>query len=487
MGNGAYRHLFSGKASSSRSLNGDVLGCQEFNRGARLHRRQLLTAGSLSALGLGLGGVPVAYGQEAMRGISQTHAPKAKRCIFLFMWGGPSQLDTFDLKPDAPTEIRGEFKPISTAVPGTQICEHFGQLSKWTDRLSIIRSLSHDDPAHLSSGHATLTGNRAPVLKSDADPPSPKDSPHLGSLLSRLQPRSDGVPSFVAMPWKALHPAAPGGQAPGQHGGWLGQSYDGLLLQGDPNDPKWRPQGLSLPAEMTLDRLESRRALMESLESQRRFLADNPAVSALGTQQYQAAQMLSSSKVQEAFDLTKESDQTRDRYGRNIHGQCVLMARRLLEHGVSLVSVNWHNDGQNFWDTHGDNFKRLKNDLIPPSQAALVALLEDLEARGMLEDTLVAWVGEFGRRPQITANNAGREHWPYCYSGLLAGGGIRRGYVHGESDRHGAYPVRDAMTPQDYTATMLHLLGYDPQQTLLDREERPHPLSTGKVIHELIG
>jgi len=145
MGNGAYRHLFSGKASSSRSLNGDVLGCQEFNRGARLHRRQLLTAGSLSALGLGLGGVPFAYGQEAMRGISQTHAPKAKRCIFLFMWGGPSQLDTFDLKPDAPAEIRGEFKPISTAVPGTQICEHFGQLSKWTDRLSIIRSLSHDD------------------------------------------------------------------------------------------------------------------------------------------------------------------------------------------------------------------------------------------------------------------------------------------------------------------------------------------------------
>jgi uncharacterized protein (DUF1501 family) len=225
---------------------------------------------------------------------------------------------------------------------------------------------------------------------------------------------------------------------------------------------------------------------MQSLETQRKFLTENPNIAALGNQQYQAAQMLSSPKVQQAFDLTKESNQTRDRYGRNIHGQCVLMARRLLEHDVSLVSVNWHNDGQNFWDTHGDNFKRLKNDLIPPSQAALVALLEDLEERGMLDDTIVAWVGEFGRRPQITANNAGREHWPYCYSGILAGGGTKRGYVHGESDRHAAYPIRDAMTPQDFTATMLHLLGYDPDQVLLDREERPHRLCTGKVIHELL-
>ena len=328
------------------------------------------------------------------------------------MWGGPSQLDTFDPKPDAPAEIRGEFKPISTAVPGTFISEHFGALAKWTDRISIIRSLTHDDPAHLSSGHATLTGNRAPVLKSDDTPPSEKDSPHLGSLMSYLKPTGNGVPSFVAMPWKAFHPAAPGGQAPGQHGGFLGPAYDGLLLQGDPNDPKWRPQGLSLPNDISLERLESRRGLMRSLESQRRQLDAFTQTANFDEQQRQAAQMLTSPTVQRAFDLEQESGQVRDRYGRNIHGQCVLLGRRLLEHGVPLVSINWHNDGQNFWDTHGNNFNRLKNDLIPPSQAALVALLEDLETRGMLEDTLVAWVGEFGRKPQITANNAeiGRAH-----------------------------------------------------------------------------
>jgi hypothetical protein len=402
------------------------------------------------------------------------------------MWGGPSQLDTFDLKPDAPAEIRGEFQPIATAVPGVQICEHFSQLAKWTDRLAIVRSLAHDDPAHLSSGHATLTGNLAPVVKSDATPPSDKDSPHMGSLLSKLSPMRDGVPPFVTMPWRALHPAAPGGEAPGQYGGWLGPAHDGILLKGDPNQPDWKPQGLSLPADLGLDRLESRTQLLKVLESQQRAFADAKRPEAFHAHQLQAMEMLSSPQIKQAFDLNLESSATRERYGRNIHGQCVLMARRLVEHGVSLVCVNWHNDGQNFWDTHGNNFSRLKNDLIPPADRALSALLEDLEERGMLDETLVVWVGEFGRKPQITAQNSGREHWPYCYSGLLAGGGIAKGAVYGASDRYGAYPIRDSVTPQDFAATILHQLGIDSADVLYDRENRPHRIATGKVIEALV-
>ncbi len=457
--------------------------CADFRRARRLNRRELLHAGSISALGLSTAAFQQRLAIAKQAGLPP---PKAKACIFLFMWGGPSQLDTFDLKPDAPSEVRGEFQATATRVPGIQIAEHFSQLAQQTDKLAIIRSLTHDDPAHLSSGHATLTGQLAPVVKSDADPPSAKDSPHLGALVSKLRPTAGGIPSFVAMPWKALHPAAPGGEAPGQHGGWLGAEHDGLLLTGDLNRPDWRPTGLSLPADIGLDRLESRVALLRMLDGQRAGLASSLPASNYTSHQDRAFQLLSSGKVRQAFDLSQESDATRERYGRNIHGQCVLMARRLVEHGVPLVSVNWHNDGRNFWDTHGNNFNRLKNDLIPPADRALSALLEDLEQRGLLDETIVAWVGEFGRRPQITAGNAGREHWPFCYSGLLAGGGVRGGMTYGVSDRHAAYPIQDPVSPADYATTILHALGIPIDAMLLDPESRPHRITTGKVVHELL-
>lgn len=460
-------------------------GCREFRRSNYLSRRQVLHAGSISALGLGLGDLQL---RSALAQESGQNLPKkpAKACIFLFMWGGPSQLETFDLKPDAPLEVRGEFNPISTKVPGIQICEHFTQLASLTDKLAIIRSLTHDDPAHLSSGHATLTGQLAPVLKSDADPPSAKDSPHLGALLSKFRTNANGLPAFVAMPWKAFHPAAPGGEAPGQHGGWLGPEYDGMLLAGDLNDPNWHPQGLTLPADISIRRLESRVELLKMLDAQRATLQRSLGASSYASHQLRAMDMIGSANVRSAFDLSLESDATRERYGRNIHGQCVLMARRLVEHGVPLVSVNWHNDGKNFWDTHGDNFNRLKKDLIPPADRALSALLSDLDERGLLDETIVAWVGEFGRKPQITANNAGREHWPFCYSGILAGGGIRRGVVYGSSDKHAAYPASDPVTPQDFATTILHAMGLPTQTSLLDRENRPHRITSGRVLHELL-
>lgn len=422
--------------------------------------------------------------------------PHAEACIFLFMWGGPSQLDTLDMKPNAPAEIRGEFKPVSTVVPGMQICEHFQQLSQRTDKVAVIRSLGHNDPAHLSSAHATLTGHLARVRPSDAEPPSETDTPHIGSVIShlrntgRLAHGADGrssLPGFVTMPWKAYHPAAPGGQAPGQHGGWLGRTVDPFLLSGDPNASDWSVPALKLSDGTSTDRLFARQQLLTSIERQQRNITESAVGRTMTSHQATAVDFLTSQRVRQAFDLTHESDETRERYGRNTHGQCVLMARRLVEHGVPLVSINWHNDGRNFWDTHGNNFNRLKNDLIPPADRALAALLDDLEDRNLLNDTLIAWVGEFGRRPTITTGNAGREHWPNCYSGMLAGGGIRGGAIYGASDAQAAYPSDSPVTPQDYAATILHALGIPQDAVLHDRQQRPHFLYAGQPLDVLFG
>ncbi|MEY4566360.1 MAG: hypothetical protein RLY14_1330, partial [Planctomycetota bacterium] len=288
-------------------------------------------------------------------------------------------------------------------------------------------------------------------------------------------------------PWKAFHPAAPGGEAPGQHGGWLGPKHDGLLLTGDPNSAGWKPAQLTLPADITLDRLQSRIGLLDLLDQQQSNLTNFKPVETIRQHQAKAADLLASPKIREAFDLSLESPSTRDQYGRHIHGQSVLMARRLIEKGIPLVSVNWHNDGRNFWDTHGDNFNRLKNDLIPPADQALSTLLEDLQQRGMLDETLVVWVGEFGRRPQITVSNAGREHWPYCYSGLLAGGGIRGGIVYGESDKHAAYPLTNPVSPLDFATTILHALGIPTDSMLQDREGRPYRVTSGKILDAILG
>ncbi len=462
--------------------------CRDFSQQLRLSRRSLLQVGAIGSLGLGLADwmrVTTAAELAGVPGAAMQRSKPAKACIFLFMWGGPSQLDTFDLKPNAPAEVRGSFNPISTRVPGMEICEHFTKLAQNTDKIALIRSLTHNDGAHLSSGHATVTGQWAPVVKSDATPPSDKDSPHIGSLVSRLRPGGDGLPSFVTLPWKAFHPAAPGGEAPGQHGGWLGPGHDGLLLTGDPNAADWKPAAFSLPDNITLDRLEARHHLLRSFDRYRAEAELAAETATLRDHQGRAYDLLTSPSVRQAFDLHQEPDAVRERYGRNIHGQCVLMARRLVEHGVPLVSVNWHNDGRNFWDTHGDNFNRLKNDLIPPADQALSALLEDLGERGMLEETLVVWVGEFGRRPTITPANAGREHWPFCYSGLLAGGGIRGGMVYGASDATASYPEVDPVSPLDFGTTVKHALGIPTDIMLPDREGRPHHVAAGNIIQPL--
>ena len=406
---------------------------------------------------------------------------KAKQCLLLFMWGGPSQLDTFDPKPNAPDAIRGPFKPIATNVPGIDFSENFQLLAQRADKLAVIRSMGHDDPAHLSSGHTILTGHLPPTNKSDAAPPSDRDSPHIGCMMSKLRPTIGALPSFVTLPWMAFHPAAPGGQAPGQHAGWLGHEYDSFLVSGDPNAPGWQVPSLALIDGQSSDRLLRRGHLLESIDAQRRLMKDSPMPGRVTSQQQQAIGLLTSSSVRQAFDLEQESAETRDRYGRNTHGQCVLLARRLLDQGIPFVSVNWHNDGQKFWDTHGNNFNRLKNDLIPPADRALSAVLDDLSRSGRLDETLIVSVGEFGRAPLINGS-AGREHHPYCYSALMAGGGIRGGQVYGASDSRGAYPSENPVSPQDLVATMYRALGVSQDLVLYDSVNRPHHLVAGRSI-----
>lgn len=449
-------------------------GCVDFQRRAA-SRRDALRIGALSLTGLTLPRLYAAAKEAGPGGFG-----RARSCILIFQWGGPSQLDTWDPKPDAPEAIRGEFSTIATSTPGLHISEHFPMLATRTHRLAVIRSMSHDDAAHLSTAHHLVTGHLAPRPKSDADGPSPNDWPHLGALVSRVRPRSGPLPDSVIMPWTVGHPAAPGGKAPGQHGGWLGKSFDPFRVEGDPNSPDFRAPGTELPEGVSNARLDARRDLLASVKP----MAVAPSWDAL---QARAMDALGTAEARGAFRIDQEKPRIRDFYGRHIHGQCLLLARRLVEHGVRLVTVNWHDDGQNFWDTHGDNFNRLKNDLMPPADRGFSALLDDLESRGLLDETLVVWAGEFGRTPRITAANAGREHWPRCYSVALAGAGIGGGQVWGASDRWAAYPTSDPVSPDDLGATILHALGVDPSTEIPDPLGRPMRINMGTPLTQLFG
>jgi len=453
-------------------------GCEGFRR-LGLSRRGVLRAGALTMTGLGL---PELFRRRALAdgGARSNGFGRARSCILIFQWGGPSQLDTWDPKPEAPAEIRGEFGTIDTKTPGIRISEHFPKLAAQTHRLAIVRSMSHDDPAHLSTAHRLLTGHLAPTPNSDAAGPSPNDWPHLGALIARCRPSKGVMPQAVTMPWTVAHPAAPGGKAPGQHGGWLGKGFDPFGVEGDPNAPGFQVDGLGLPEGMTRERLQDRRALFDQLRESDRL--SGHSAGAWDGFQGRALDALESTQTRTAFQVELEDPRIRDRYGRHIHGQSLLLARRLVEAGVSLVTVNWHNDGQNFWDTHGDNFNHLKNRLMPPADRGFAALLDDLDARGMLDETLVVWAGEFGRTPRITKGNAGREHWPRCYSIALAGSGISGGTVYGASDRWAAYPARDPVSPDDLGATILHALGIDPATAIPDPVGRPMQINTGTPL-----
>jgi hypothetical protein len=464
-------------ALSRRHAGADC--CGDFRR-LQLSRRQTVRAGVVALAGLGLPGLLRA------RALGRDSGPSgfggAKSCILIFLWGGPSQLDTWDLKPDAPEDIRGSFRPIATNVPGISISEHFPMMARQVHRLAIIRSMTHDDPAHLSTAHRLLTGHMAPTPYSDAAGPSARDWPHLGAIVTKLRPTPGAIPTAVNMPWTVMHPAAPGGKAPGQDAGWLGKAYDPFHLDGDPNASGFHVEGLGLPAGISPGRLAARRALLDRLGESSTH--GPPSWDAF---QQKSLEALVSAEARAVFEIEREDPRLRDRYGRHIHGQCLLLARRLIEVGVGLVTVNWHDDGQNFWDTHGDNFNHLKNRLMPPADQAFSALLDDLDCRGLLDETLVVWVGEFGRTPRITKANSGREHWPHCYSAVLAGAGVRGGSVYGASDKWAAHPASDPVSPDDLGATILHALGVDPSTMVEDALNRPMRINEGTPVLRVFG
>ncbi len=436
---------------------------------AGLTRRELLRVGSLAPLGFGLSNLLQARAATNPKG-------RAKAVIILFMWGGPSHLDTWDPKPKAPPEVRGEFQAISTTVPGLQISEHFPRLANRAHQYAVIRSMTHTDPAHLSPVHHLMTGRIAPKPNSDADGASRHDAPCLGAVVQKILPATHAIPAAVTLPWAVSHPAAPGGTAPGQNGGWLGNSFDPFLVTGNPNLPGFSVAGLKTSGDVSTDRLKSRAELARLLDR-----TGGPAD--YNGLQTKALDLLLSPTVAAAFDLTRESATIRDKYGRHPHGQSCLLARRLVEAGSRLVTVNFPDDGQSFWDTHGNNFPALKNRLMPCADLAFSALLDDLTARGLLDETLVLWVGEFGRTPRV--ENAGRQHWPLCYSAVLAGGGIQGGATYGSSDKFGAHPAANPVSPADLTATIYHALGIDPTAEIIDPTGRPFRITDGTPIHQL--
>lgn len=463
-----------------------------------LNRRDLLRAGSIGLFGLSLPRLLQGRSASAAASEDGRSGPagfgRAKSCILLFMWGGPAHQDTWDLKPDAPAEIRGEFRPISTNVPGIQVCEHFPELARRTDKLSIVRSMTHADVNHTTSTHYLLTGQ----------PPPPggdlrNDWPHMGSVLTRLGRGAGPLPPFVSMRPK-LENTVPRfvEQSHGQFAGWLGQRYDPLTIDADPSRPDYRVGDFVLQPELSARRLDDRRALLAGIERQQRRFGESSVIGTMDGHYRRAFDLLNSAVGRSAFDLTQEPDELRERYGRNPHGQSVLQARRLIERGVPLVTVFWPNDGIKnvsvYWDTHSRNFVDLKERLMPVADRAFSALLDDLAARDLLDETLVIWTGEFGRTPRVGQRNSdagagrdGRDHWPNCFTTVLAGGGIAGGRVYGASDRHAAYPAANAVQPVDLVATAYHSLGVQPELTFRDSQGRPLVVCPGQPVVELLG
>jgi hypothetical protein len=397
--------------------------------------------------------------------------------ILVLLTGGPSHLDTLDMKPDAPAEVRGEFRSAPTSVVGVRVCEHLPLLAARMRHWALVRSLSHGENGHLPATHRLLTGAAMPFQRgSDLDNVlSRRDWPCYAAGLAAVRPRHDGVPSGVTLPHALIEGPL---TWPGQHAGLLGPAHDPLLVTHDPSSPVFRMEAFSLPEGSDAARLERRRRLLD-----RAGAAGGP----FRDYQEKAIELLTSGRVAEAFRLEREPGRVRDRYGRNQFGQSLLLARRLVQAGVPVVQASM--GIVQSWDTHTDNWGRLKGRLLPWLDRGLAALVDDLEAEGRLGDTLVAALGEFGRTPKVStlpgSTSPGRDHWAAAYSGLFAGGGARGGRVIGATDRVGAFPVTTSYTPYDIGATVYRALGVDPGAEIRDSLNRPMRLNSGRPIEEL--
>ena len=433
-------------------------------------RRELLQVGYTGLLGIGLSSL------LEQRAISAP-ARKAKSVILVFLTGAPSHLDMFDLKPDAPAEVRGEFRPTATKVPGLHVCEHLPGLAARADKYALVRSLAHRENNHLVATHHVLTGHPQPGAFFDKVA-SRDDWPAYSSALGYLRPRDDGIPSGVNLPTFLVEGPL---TWPGQHAGFLGPRYDPWQITRDPNLPGFGADNLRLAPGLEISRLEDRKALLDQVNEQQKQYADLASSRRLSEKQQLAFSVLTSGRIAQAFEMDREPVKMRERYGRHAFGQSMLLARRLIEAGVPVVQANMGRV-QN-WDTHGANFPRLKNELLPPLDRGVAALLDDLEARGLLDDTLVMMLGEFGRTPKVM--QTGRDHWAPCFFGLFAGAGVRGGNVIGKSDRIGGYPITQPYSPDDIGATVYQVLGVASSSEVRDRQDRPVHLNRGKAIEAL--
>lgn len=449
-----------------------------------ISRRELMRVGALAGSSLSL---PMLLQAGTQNGpISDKAFGQAKNIIFLYLAGGPPQHETFDPKPHAPLEIRGQFNPISTNVPGIQICELLPRIAAMTDKIAIVRSMSTDDNLHDSSGAWVLTGHK--YRGSNARVITPTDWPYFGSILKMLLP-SDRLPALTSV-WLPDRNRLNENVTPaGQTGGFLGSQWTPEVFVGDPANPTYEIESLRKTDVSTLQ-LSRRKSLLSQLESG--IHANVFAGTTYDTYQQQAFDLLTSGKARTAFEIEREPDKVRDRYGRNRWGQCVLLARRMIEAGVRLVHVQWPREpGDNavdnpLWDTHAQNADRMEDVLCPMYDVGYTALIEDLAQRGLLDETLVVAIGEFGRTPAINANG-GRDHWGPVFSFTLAGAGIAGGQVYGSSDKDGAYPASNRVHPGDLSATMFHLLGIDHQGSFPDRLGRLHRLTEGEPLLTLLG
>lgn len=443
-------------------------------------RRRLLKLGTLGLAGTGLS-LPGLLAADRSRSAGDP-APLADNCILLFLNGGPSHLDMWDLKPNAPDGIRGEFQPISTSLVDYQMCEHLPRLARQAHQATIIRSMNHTvNNSHAAAVYASLTGHDRGEQGGGT---KSTDHPSLGSIMAKLRPTAANVVPHVCLPYITKEGAG-GPPQPGFFGGFLGQSLDPLFVLKDPNAADFRVPELTLQNEVSSDRLAARRRLFD--------LADVPAEAGrsstreMSRMQSRALDLLTSERTQRAFRLTEESDATRDAYGRNIYGQSTLLARRLLEAGTRIVTISWAPDANATWDTHGSNFKSLKGTLLPQFDSACASLIADLSERGMLERTIVAVLGDFGRTPRINANAGGRDHWNFCYSVMLVGGGFQRGLIYGTSDTTGAFPASHPLVPGDVISTIYSALGVDPATDIHDQFQRPYRVvPAGEIVPDLL-
>ena len=463
--------------------------CDERRNDGRWTRREWLRLGGLTTLG--------ALKQQASA--KPTARQRARSVLLIFTGGGVSQLDTFDMKPDAPVEIRGEFRSVQTPISGTRVCEHLPRLARLADRYAIVRSVSHDDVDHGSASYAALTG-QFHLRRSSNPPVRPTDFPTHGAILRRVRPTPNFPYTAVHLNGPLLTPIEAG---PGQFGGFLGRGNEPLIL-GDVTDTATTMPGLEPQPDVPTVRQQARQSLLQSLNRQAAAWQNDRALLERDQLHRRAFEFLDSPRYRQAFDLTREPESLRQRYGPNRSGQAMLLGRRLVEVGVPWVTVFWNHmiRGQDMtptpedeygWDTHNDIFPTMKDHLMPRLDHSLSALLEDLEQRGLLETTLVVCMGEFGRAPRVALEPGfagsipGRKHWAGAYSVLFAGAGVRGGHIVGASDRIAAYPSSTPFSPCDLAATMFSALGIDPASHYHDLADRPYAISPGRAIGELWG